>query len=301
MPAANRSTRTIWPITPACCFLMSDVRQIAVSGAIHLNNVGMMQRLAVEGLGIAMLARESAGQEVATGRLRHVLPTWQAKPIAVHAITETRLLPAKTQRFIEYLKECMGAPEHRRLPRALPVAGIRPSGEIAKTATTCEVIVVCPPGTIFMHGHRLRRMPGEGRGKEQIVQLVIGIVGAEKPVIAKFEFQLALDVGTGWRFRDGSRTVVSVSRKRDGACYNGSGKREAFIVVFLSSQALQRCVAGCGESSSERMERLRLRAATLTPYRFGPARQAMARMTPDTVAIMPAALTLSRPPNHMGP
>lgn len=90
-----------------------DVRQIAVSGAIHLNNVGMMQRLAVEGLGIAMLARESAGQEVATGRLRHVLPTWQAKPIAVHAITETRLLPAKTQRFIEYLKECMGAPEHR--------------------------------------------------------------------------------------------------------------------------------------------------------------------------------------------
>ncbi len=82
--------------------------RIAVSGEIHLNNVGMMQRLAVEGLGVAMLARESAEDDLAAGRLRHVLPLWQGKPISVHAITETRLLPAKTQRFIEHLKEHMG-------------------------------------------------------------------------------------------------------------------------------------------------------------------------------------------------
>lgn len=80
-------------------------RQIAVSGAIHLNNVGMMHRLAVQGMGIAMLARKSSEDDLTAGRLRQVLPLWQARPIPVHAITETRLLPAKTKCFIEYLKE----------------------------------------------------------------------------------------------------------------------------------------------------------------------------------------------------
>jgi len=42
---------------------------------------------------------------VAEGRLRRVLPDWQANPVPVYAITETRLLPAKTQRFIEFLRE----------------------------------------------------------------------------------------------------------------------------------------------------------------------------------------------------
>ena len=31
-----------------------------------------------------------------------------ATPIPVYAITETRLLPAKTQRFIEFLRESLG-------------------------------------------------------------------------------------------------------------------------------------------------------------------------------------------------
>jgi DNA-binding transcriptional LysR family regulator len=33
------------------------------------------------------------------------LPQWHASPISVYALTETRLLPAKTQRFIEFLRE----------------------------------------------------------------------------------------------------------------------------------------------------------------------------------------------------
>ena len=95
---------------------------VQVHGAFHLNNVGMMQRLATEGLGIAMLSQESVDQGWGQGQsrgpdqdqsedprqLQRILPAWQGKPIAVHAITETRLLPAKTQRFIEYLKACLG-------------------------------------------------------------------------------------------------------------------------------------------------------------------------------------------------
>jgi len=81
---------------------------VPVSGRFRLNNVGMMQRLSMEGLGIAMLAQESAADALAGNRLKPVLPGWRGNPIAVHAITETRLLPAKTQRFIEYLRECLG-------------------------------------------------------------------------------------------------------------------------------------------------------------------------------------------------
>lgn len=80
-------------------------REIPVAGRFRLNNVGMMQRLAAEGLGIAMLAQEAVQAASAAQHLRRVLPDWQVPPIAVHALTETRLLPAKTQHFIEYLKK----------------------------------------------------------------------------------------------------------------------------------------------------------------------------------------------------
>lgn len=36
-----------------------------------------------------------------------MLPGWKGT-IAIHTITETRLLPAKTPRFIEFLQEQMG-------------------------------------------------------------------------------------------------------------------------------------------------------------------------------------------------
>jgi DNA-binding transcriptional LysR family regulator len=43
-----------------------------------------------------------------SSRLRRVLPAWQGPRAPVYAITETRLLPAKTQRFIEFLRERLG-------------------------------------------------------------------------------------------------------------------------------------------------------------------------------------------------
>jgi hypothetical protein len=33
------------------------------------------------------------------------MPDWHGAPVPVCALTETRLLPAKTQRFIEFLRE----------------------------------------------------------------------------------------------------------------------------------------------------------------------------------------------------
>jgi DNA-binding transcriptional LysR family regulator len=70
----------------------------------------MIRRLATLDQGIAMLAEEIVAEDLAAGRLRRVLPQWQGTPIPVYAITETRLLPAKTQRFIEFLRERLGRP-----------------------------------------------------------------------------------------------------------------------------------------------------------------------------------------------
>ena len=79
----------------------------------------MIQRLATLNLGIAVLAEQIAADDVARGLLRRVLPQWQASPITVYAITETRLLPAKTQRFIEFLQASLG--------QRTPARGQRPS------------------------------------------------------------------------------------------------------------------------------------------------------------------------------
>jgi DNA-binding transcriptional LysR family regulator len=64
----------------------------------------MLRSLATLDLGVILMPDEIAADDVATGRLRRILPAWQGKATPVYAITETRLLPAKTQRFIEFLQ-----------------------------------------------------------------------------------------------------------------------------------------------------------------------------------------------------
>jgi len=76
--------------------------EIGADGRFRLNNVTAIARLAEQGLGIAVLADAIVERRTA-GHLRRVLPRWQSIPVPVYAITETRLLPAKTQRFIEFL------------------------------------------------------------------------------------------------------------------------------------------------------------------------------------------------------
>jgi DNA-binding transcriptional LysR family regulator len=88
----------------------TETVDVAVGGRFRLNSIGMIRRLAALDLGIAVLAKEIAAEEVASGRLQRVLPQWEAAPIPIYAVTETRLLPAKTQRFIDFLREKTSGP-----------------------------------------------------------------------------------------------------------------------------------------------------------------------------------------------
>jgi DNA-binding transcriptional LysR family regulator len=82
--------------------------EVSVGGRFRTNSVGLIRRLASLDLGIAVLPEEIAAEDLAQGRLRRILSDWKGAPIPVYAITETRLLPAKTQRFIEFLREQLG-------------------------------------------------------------------------------------------------------------------------------------------------------------------------------------------------
>lgn len=76
---------------------------VDVRGRFTLNSVGMMRALAVNDQGIALLPEKIVADDLASGRLGRILPEWQGSPVSIHAVTETRLIPAKTQRFIEFL------------------------------------------------------------------------------------------------------------------------------------------------------------------------------------------------------
>lgn len=86
----------------------TEKAEIAVSGRFTLNNVGMIRRMATLGQGIMLMPQKVVAEDIAEGRLCRLLPQWQGAPVPVYALTETRLLPAKTQRFIEFLRERLG-------------------------------------------------------------------------------------------------------------------------------------------------------------------------------------------------
>lgn len=74
-------------------------------GRFVLNNIGMLRRLASLEMGIVLIPDQLAVDDVATGHLLQVLPEWRGDHVPVYALTETRLLPAKTHLFIEFISK----------------------------------------------------------------------------------------------------------------------------------------------------------------------------------------------------
>lgn len=105
---ATNSRVPRWPLRSG-----GRVVEVTPGGRFSVNSVSMMRSLTLQGAGIGILAPETAGvrADVAANRIRRILPQWQAGPYPVYAVTETRLLPAKTRIFIEFLMERLSRSE----------------------------------------------------------------------------------------------------------------------------------------------------------------------------------------------
>jgi DNA-binding transcriptional LysR family regulator len=93
----------IWALSRA-----DETQEVQVGGRFVLNSVGMIRRLAILDMGIILMPEDVVAEDLASGRLCPVLADWQGPAISVYALTETRLLPAKTQKFIAFLRERLG-------------------------------------------------------------------------------------------------------------------------------------------------------------------------------------------------
>ena len=86
-----------------------ETAQTAAESPYAVNSMGMLARMAVHGLGVAFVPAMAAEKYETEGRLKRILPDWHGQSVPVYALTATRLLPAKTKCFIEFLRNRMKA------------------------------------------------------------------------------------------------------------------------------------------------------------------------------------------------
>ncbi len=91
--------------------MLNDGRavQASIGERIAVNNIALVRRFATLGVGIAPIDVLLAQEDLRAGRLRPVLPHWHFAPVPVFALTPTKLLPAKTRTFIDFLTGRMKA------------------------------------------------------------------------------------------------------------------------------------------------------------------------------------------------
>jgi DNA-binding transcriptional LysR family regulator len=81
----------------------SETRDIPVHGRFNTNKISMTLKLAEYGYGVAALPSTIARAAFDAGAIRQVLDDWSFPPMPVHALTTSRLLPARVRVFIDFL------------------------------------------------------------------------------------------------------------------------------------------------------------------------------------------------------
>ena len=95
----------IWPFT-----VEGKVRTIKVSGRFRANGAGVINEAAAQGLGIAIAPLWQVRPLVDRGLVEVTLARFAPPPIPVHATwSGTRVLPAKTRMFIDFLSQRLKA------------------------------------------------------------------------------------------------------------------------------------------------------------------------------------------------
>lgn len=89
---------SIWELSSA-----SRVEKVAVSGRMAFNNIAMAGYMARQDVGIVIMPLTCPANPVNSTPLVRILPEWEFGPIPLVASFPSRLMPAKTRAFIEFL------------------------------------------------------------------------------------------------------------------------------------------------------------------------------------------------------
>jgi DNA-binding transcriptional LysR family regulator len=81
---------------------------VVVRGRVMVNNHGLLKLLAERGMGIASLTPALVRDALASGRLVRVLPLWAMAPLPIHAVTASRLQPARVKALVAFLADRLG-------------------------------------------------------------------------------------------------------------------------------------------------------------------------------------------------
>ena len=100
--SSSHNTQQAWPFANG-----TERYVVETPGRFSVNSIAMLRRLLALGVGIGALTERGSSTDIQNGRLVRVLPDWHAGPLPVYAVTATRLLPAKTRIFIEFLVDYM--------------------------------------------------------------------------------------------------------------------------------------------------------------------------------------------------
>ena len=93
------ATGAHWPLTGP----QGRVR-VAVSGRVHVDSTEGVRAAALEGLGIALIPVWHFGQELATGRLRRLLPDHRPDSHPIHAVyASRRFLSDRVRAMVDFL------------------------------------------------------------------------------------------------------------------------------------------------------------------------------------------------------
>ncbi|RYE99718.1 MAG: LysR family transcriptional regulator [Oxalobacteraceae bacterium] len=97
--------------------------EVALPGAIALNDSNAYVQAGLAGLGVIMMTDYLLTSHLAAGRMVQVLPEWRSDPLPVHIVyPQNRHLSAKVRVFVEWVSELFAAHPNLRLQAPRPSA-----------------------------------------------------------------------------------------------------------------------------------------------------------------------------------
>lgn len=85
-----------------------EKRQLSIRPRMSTDSLYALRTAALQGLGVGVVSAWLVSEDIAQGRLLHLVPQWRAPPLPVYlAYKHASFYPAKLRRFVEAVKDAM--------------------------------------------------------------------------------------------------------------------------------------------------------------------------------------------------